>query len=382
MAELTATIITYNEEQNIQACLENLTWVKEIVVVDSGSSDRTLEICRGYTDKVFLNPWPGHVQQKNVAISLATHDWILSIDADERVPVELREAIDRELSAPCHAGYCITRRNYFLGRWMRHGGWYPDRVLRLFDRRKGQFGGLNPHDRVVISDGSIGVIDGHLIHLTYRDFSQYLRKQDWYTGISAEGRVSRGRRPGSVTRAELALRALVKFMQVYLLKRGFLDGMPGLIAAVGAAYFNFIKYAKVWELGAHAERAPRSEERRYDETTLEAPIIGGAGGIMRNPIDHFAGLTVHRRLKEIDIQTVYAERETMARRLRVGWLDVTLRPAVTFFKIYLLKQGFRDGLHGLVYATLASFYTFVRYAKAWELLREGQLSVKADNLFD
>ena len=484
MAELTATVITFNEEQNIQACLENLTWVKEIVVVDSGSSDRTLEICRGYTDKVFLNPWPGHVQQKNVAISLATHDWILSIDADERVPVELREAIERELSAPCHAGYCITRRNYFLGRWMRHGGWYPDRVLRLFDRRKGQFGGLNPHDRVVISDGSIGVIDGHLIHLTYRDFSQYLRKQDWYTGISAEGRVSRGRRPGSVTGAELVLRALVKFMQVYLLKRGFLDGMPGLIAAVGAAYFNFIKYAKVWEQGLRTEPGPGTEGRherhdlpavkplvrqtervagvsvlvialneaeniraclesitwadeivvvdalsedrtveisrrftdkvylnpwpgfpaqrnfglertsgqwvlildadervtpevrdemlacivradhdgvvayqtprrnyffgrwlrcggafpdlqwrlfkrgfvRYDETTLDTPIVGGASGTLRNPIDHFTGRSIHLRLRKLDAETQIKAREILARRTQIGWLDVTFRP--------------------------------------------------------
>lgn len=258
MAELTATVITYNEEKNIRACLESLTWAKEIVVVDSGSSDRTLEICRDYTDKVLINPWPGHLQQKNVAIAQAAYDWVLSIDADERVPVELRQAIERELSAPQHHGYWIARRNYYLGRWMQHGGWYPDRVVRLFDRRKGRFGGLHPHDRVVISGGSIGQLPGYLIHLTYRDFSQYLRKQDWYTGISAEGRVRRGRRPGSVTGAELLLRALVKFVQVYLLKRGFLDGIHGLIAAVGASYFISLKYAKVWELGLREESKPGS----------------------------------------------------------------------------------------------------------------------------
>src|SRR5574337_456158 len=262
MAELTATIITHNEEKNIQACLESLTWVKEIVVVDSGSSDRTLEICRGYTDKVCINPWPGHQEQKNVAIYLASHEWILSIDADERVPEELRLGIERELSAPHHDGYWIARRNYFLGRWMRHGGWYPDRVLRLFDRRKGQFGGLNPHDRVVIADGSTGILDGYLVHLTHRDFSQYLRKQNWYTGISAEERVKHGCRPGSVSSAELLARALVKFVQVYLFKRGFLDGMHGLIAAAGASYFNFIKYAKVWELGLRTEPGQGTESRQ------------------------------------------------------------------------------------------------------------------------
>src|SRR5574337_988777 len=239
MADLTATIITHNEEKTIQACLESLTWVKEIVVVDSGSSDRTVEICRGYTDKVFRKPWVGFIEQKNFAISLATYDWILNIDADERVPEELRHTIERELSAPRYDGYRIARRNYFLGRWMRHGGWYPDRVLRLFDRRKGRFGGVNPHDKVVISDGSTGILEGYLVHLTYRDFSQYLRKQDWYTGISAEERVARGRHPGSVTGAELVVRALVKFAQAYLLKRGFLDGVPGLIGALGAAYCNF-----------------------------------------------------------------------------------------------------------------------------------------------
>ncbi|MGH7369257.1 MAG: glycosyltransferase family 2 protein, partial [Candidatus Methylomirabilaceae bacterium] len=132
MGDLTATIITYNEEQNIRECLDSLAWVKEIVVVDSESRDRTREICLAYTDKVVVHRWEGHIEQKNHAISLATHDWILSIDADERVPDELREAIQRELSAPRHHGYLVSRRNYFLGRWMRHGRWYPDRVLRLF----------------------------------------------------------------------------------------------------------------------------------------------------------------------------------------------------------------------------------------------------------
>lgn len=253
MADLTAVVITYNEEQNIQACLESLMWVKEIVVVDSGSSDRTLEICRGYTDKISINPWVGFIEQKNFAVSLATHEWILNIDADERVSEELRQAIERELAAPRHDGYWIARRNYFLGRWMRHGGWYPDRVLRLFDRRKGQFGGLNPHAYFVIAEGSVGFIGRDLIHLTYQDLSQYIQKQDWYTKISAEQQATRSRQPRSVTGSELLLRALVKFVQLYLFKRGCLDGMHGLIAAAGASYFNFIKYAKVWELGLLAQ---------------------------------------------------------------------------------------------------------------------------------
>ncbi|HLC21874.1 MAG TPA: glycosyltransferase family 2 protein [Candidatus Methylomirabilis sp.] len=253
MAELTATVITYNEEDNVRACLASLAWAKEIVVVDSGSRDRTTEICRAYTDRIFQHPWAGFIEQKNYAVSRASYDWVLSIDADERVPEELRQAIERELSAPRHDGYRISRRNYFLGRWMRHGGWHPDHVLRLFDRRKGRFGGVSPHDRVMIADGSIGLIDSHLIHLTYKNFSQYVRKQDWYTGISAVEQVKRGRRPGSISAGELVLRPLVKFLEAYVLKGGFLDGSHGLVAAVGASYFNFIKYAKVWEQGLRAE---------------------------------------------------------------------------------------------------------------------------------
>ncbi len=256
MADLTATVITYNEEENIRACLDSLEWVKEIVVVDSGSRDRTPEICRAYTDKVFDHPWEGHIAQKNHAVSLASHDWILSIDADERVSDELRQNIEREMSAPRYDGYLMSRRNYFLGRWMRHGGWYPDRVLRLFDRRKGRFEGVNPHDRVVITDGSIGLLGADLIHLTYKDLSQYVGKQDWYTEIAAEERVRRGHQPRSITGAELLVRAMVKFVQAYVLKRGFLDGFHGLIAAAGASYFSFIKYAKVWEQGLRERREP------------------------------------------------------------------------------------------------------------------------------
>src|SRR5574337_1257808 len=244
MADLTATIITHNEEKTIRACLESLTWVNEIVVVDSGSSDRTVEICRGYTDKVFRNPWVGFIEQKNFAISLATYDWILNIDADERVPEELRHTIERELSAPRYDGYRIARRNYFLGRWMRHGGWYPDRVLRLFDRRKGRFGGINPHAYFVMSDGSVGSIAGDLVHLTYRNFSQFIRKQDRYAGISAEGRVRNGRRPASVGGIELSLRALIKFVRTYLLKRGFHEGMPGGIGQMCAPDSTLTRKAK------------------------------------------------------------------------------------------------------------------------------------------
>lgn len=344
MADLTATVITYNEEKNIQACLESLTWVKEIVVVDSGSSDGTLEICRGYTDKVLVNPWVGFIEQKNVAVSLATYDWILNIDADERVSEELRHAIERELAAPRHDGYWIARRNYFLGRWIRHGGWYPDRVLRLFDRRTGRFGGLNPHAYFVIPGGSVGFIDSDLVHFTYQDLSQYLQKQDWYSGISAWERIKWGQRPGSITQVELLLRAMLKFAQVYLLKRGFLDGMHGWIVAAGASYFNFFKYAKVWEAGL-------------------APDPGVEGA----PADRLAGSSIHGQLWRLDADT-QIRAESADHLAGVGWVDIAVQPFLTFAKVYLCQQACRHGLRGLVDATVMSFHTFVRYAKAWELL--------------
>jgi glycosyltransferase involved in cell wall biosynthesis len=344
MADLTATVITYNEEKNIQACLESLTWAKEIVVVDSGSSDRTLEICRGYTDKIFDHPWVGFIEQKNCAVSLATYDWILNIDADERVSEELRHAIECELAAPRHDGYWIARRNYFLGRWIRHGGWYPDRVLRLFDRRTGRFGGVNPHAYFIIPEGSVGFIDKDLIHYTYQNLSQYLHKQDSYSGISASERVKWGRRSGSITQMELLLRAMLKFVQVYLLKRGFLDGMHGWIVAAGASYFNVFKYAKVWEAGFTPER-----------------IAEGA------PTDGLSGSSIHGQLWRLDAET-QASAESAEHLGDVGWIDVAVQPLLTFVKVYLYRQACRNGLRGLVDATMMSFHTFVRLVKAWELL--------------
>jgi glycosyltransferase involved in cell wall biosynthesis len=361
MADLTVTIITYNEGQTIQACLKSLTWVKEIIIVDSGSSDRTIEICRGYTDKIFYHPWAGFIEQKNFAVSLATYDWILNLDADERVPEQLRLAIERELLAPRYDGYWIARRNYFLGRWMRHGGWYPDRVLRLFDRRTGRFGGLNPHAYFVMSEGSVGSLNGDLVHLTYRDFSQFIQKQDWYTGISVEGMVRNGRRRGSVGSAELMLRPLVKFVQVYLLKRGFLDGIQGLIAALGAACFNFIKYAKLWETGLRAEsdQAAEGRQERRHSPTLQ-PIVGREDG------------SISEYVRQMDRHSTSQARELQHEGQRVSPLDLLLRPPSTFLESYLLEGRILEGRRGLALAGLCAGRTFVKYVKLWERNRINQ----------
>lgn len=244
---LSATVITLNEEHNIRECLDSLAWVNELVVVDAGSTDGTREICREYTEKVFVNPWPGHYQQKNFALDRTTHDWVLSIDADERISPALRQEIQDVLGSPDRAdGYTIPRRNIFLGRWMRHGGWYPDRVLRLFRKSHGRFGGINPHDRVELR-GRPGELQEQLLHLTYRSVAQYIDKQYRYACIAAQERL-KGRPHMKVGVSTLAARPLLKFLETYVLKRGFLDGTYGLLTAIFAAYFAFVKYARLWEL--------------------------------------------------------------------------------------------------------------------------------------
>lgn len=244
---LSVTIITLNEEENLPDCLESVRWAEEIVVVDALSTDRTVAIAREYTDRVFLNPWPGHLEQKNFALDRATHDWVLSLDADERVSPGLRREIEERLGRPGEAeGYTIPRRNIFLGRWLRHGGWYPDRVLRLFRKSSGRFGGINPHDRVLLQ-GRQGQIHEPLLHFTYRSLAQYIEKQYRYACLGAQERLRRrpDRRVGLPT---LVARPALKFFEAYVLKRGFLDGTYGLLTATFAAYFAFVKYARVWEL--------------------------------------------------------------------------------------------------------------------------------------
>lgn len=256
MSRVSVTIITLNEAANIRECLDSVAWADEIVVVDSESRDETVAIAREYTDKVFVNPWPGHQEQKNVALDKATGPWIFSLDADERVTPELAEEIRGVVNDPAACeGYDVSRKNYFVGRWMRHGGWWPDRVMRLFQKPHGRFGGINPHDRVIIQ-GRTGSLSSPLIHHTYRTFKQYVHKQYSYAEIGAQEMLRRrpGRRIMAVT---ILLRGLVKFVEVYVLKRGVFDGAHGLIAALSGAYFVSLRYALVWDAKRRGERIER-----------------------------------------------------------------------------------------------------------------------------
>jgi len=245
MEKLSVTIITYNEEGNIRDALESVKWADEIVVVDCGSDDSTVRICREYTDRVFYNPWPGHVQQKNFAIDKTTNRWVFSIDADERVTKELAAEIRDVLNRNERCAYAVARHVFYLGRWINHSGWYPDYKVRLFPKDEGRWGGTNPHDKV-IPRCEVRRLRGDLLHYTYRDISHHVNTMNSFTDISA---VERSKMGDKSTIFKMLARPVVAFVKKLVLKQGFRDGVPGLVIAVSSAYYVFLKYAKLWELG-------------------------------------------------------------------------------------------------------------------------------------
>jgi glycosyltransferase involved in cell wall biosynthesis len=245
MEPVSAALIACNEERNIEEALLSVRWADEIVVVDGGSTDGTLEICRRYTDRIFTRPWTGFVDQKTYAVARAGHDWVLSLDADERLSPGLIDEI-RQLreSGFRNAGYRIPRVAFFMGRWIRHGDWYPDYQLRLFDRRRGRWRGGRVHESVEV-DGTPGLLRGDILHYTYRSLSDYLRRLVTYTELAAQDYRQRGRK---ATLPKMVANPAVTFLKAYVLKRGFLDGGPGLMVAIMGAVSVYFKYARLYEL--------------------------------------------------------------------------------------------------------------------------------------
>jgi glycosyltransferase involved in cell wall biosynthesis len=244
---LTVTVITRDAAATLERCLESVAWADEVLVVDSGSTDATLEIAGRLAHRVEHHDWPGYGAQKRHAAGLARHDWILSLDADEWLSTELTSAIRRLMRAgPRQAGYLVHCRNRFLGRWLRHGEGYPDPHLRLFDRRRGNWQVQPIHEQVLVQ-GAVGHLAGDLLHDSAQGLSDYIAKQNRYTQLQAQLLWDRGKRAGV---SHLVLRPLWRFLRLFLLKRGFLDGVPGLVH-IGIGCFNtFSKYAKLRELGA------------------------------------------------------------------------------------------------------------------------------------
>jgi glycosyltransferase involved in cell wall biosynthesis len=239
--KISATIITFNEQSNLPRAIESLRCCDEIVVVDSGSTDRTTEIAANLGARVIESPWLGYARQKNFASEQAQNDWILSIDADEA----LSEALEAEIwqikkAGPRFDAYTMPRLAQYLGRWILHSGWYPDRKVRLFDRRKARWRGEYVHESVYV-DGSLGHLEANLLHFTCSSLSEHLKSMDRYTTLAAEQLIAEHRVVGW---ARMVLDPPWTFFKSYVLARGFLDGAEGLAISHMAALYNFLKYAK------------------------------------------------------------------------------------------------------------------------------------------
>jgi glycosyltransferase involved in cell wall biosynthesis len=248
---LSVTVITRDEAAHLDACLESVAWADEIVVVDAQSTDRTVEIAGKYTSRVFVRPWPGFAAQKNFALDQATSAWVLSLDADERVLPELRDEIRQVLEADGPLdGYYVPRRNLFLGRFIRHGGWFPDHQLRLFRRGAGRFRDVRVHEGVAVA-GRVGHLRGPLLHLSYRSVADFVERADRYSTLAAQDLVEQGAR---VSWPDFLIRPAARFWSMYLWRGGFLDGPHGLLLALLYAYYVLLRTAKAWEL-RHGERS-------------------------------------------------------------------------------------------------------------------------------
>lgn len=244
--KLTVTLITYNEAAHIQHALESVSWADEIIVVDSGSTDKTVELARPLATRVLERGWPGYSEQKNFAADMSANDWVLSVDADERVTPELaaeiRELLSRE---PAARGYRIRRVNRYLGRWIRSTDWFPDYQLRLYDRRAGRWNGFAVHESFRLTNAAPSRLSGVLHHYAYRDISHHLQKIDTYTTLLARQAHEQGKRTNALA---MAVHPWLAFLRNYVLRRGFTDGTVGLVISLLNAYYVFLKQAKLWEL--------------------------------------------------------------------------------------------------------------------------------------
>jgi glycosyltransferase involved in cell wall biosynthesis len=241
---LSVVLITHNAVAQLPECLASVAFADEVVVVDSGSGDGTAEVAARYGARVVEKEWLGFGPQKQFAVEQAAHDWVLCLDADERVSPELAASMVRALQAPAAQVYRMARCNRFLGRWLRHGEGYPDWSPRLFDRRHARWSDDGVHEKVLYAV-SPGTLEGDLLHESGEDLGRYLEKQNRYTALAAQELHRRGKRAGL---AELALSPLLRFFKFYLLRLGFLDGLPGLVHISIGCMNSFMKYAKLIEL--------------------------------------------------------------------------------------------------------------------------------------
>jgi hypothetical protein len=262
---ISCCIICFNESANIRRCLESVKWCDEIIIVDSFSTDQTVAICREYTTRILQRPWPGYVEQKRFALAQASHEWVLNVDADEEVSPELqREILDvLQRNDPSVDGFYIPRLVYYLGRWWWHG-WYPGHRLRLFRKAKVRWGGMNPHEKVLLR-GQADRLRGDLYHYTYEDITDHLRTLNALTEVATQELIQRGKRARV---SDMLLRPVWRFLRFYFLRGCVWEGVPGIFVAVTSAFYVFLKYAKLREgtpLNLDASQTQSPPRRSGDE---------------------------------------------------------------------------------------------------------------------
>lgn len=248
MVKLSVVIITFNEEKNISRCIESVKDIAdEIVVLDSFSTDKTEEICNYFGIKFFQHLFDGHIQQKNRAITFASNPIILSLDADESLDENLKKSIKEAKNNWQFDGYSMNRLNYYCGKWLKHSGWYPDKKLRLWDSRKGEWGGINPHDKYELFDKTAKTahLKGDILHYSYYAVEEHYKQVEYFTAIGAKALFESGKKAGFV---KMYLSPVARFLRDYIIKLGFLDGYYGFIACKIMAYSTYLKYKKLNEL--------------------------------------------------------------------------------------------------------------------------------------
>jgi glycosyltransferase involved in cell wall biosynthesis len=249
MTSLSAVIITFNEERNIGRCLQSLEGiVQEIIVVDSGSVDKTQQICESAGATFIVNPFKGHIEQKNFALDQASTNWIISLDADEEISETLKNSILEVMKNNPKIGYSMNRLSNYCGKWIHHGSWYPDTKLRLFDRTKVRWTGLNPHDKALpIEPSKTGHIKGDLHHYSYYTMEEHVKKLDYFSSIAAKAYFDKGRKSSLWN---IIVNPAFAFIRDYIFRAGFLDGYYGFVIAKFTAKYTFQKYVKLKDLCA------------------------------------------------------------------------------------------------------------------------------------
>ena len=265
MPKLSVTVITHNESRHVAAALASVSWADELIVIDAQSTDDTVAIARQFTDRVIVREWQGYVEQKNYAASLAAHDWVLSLDADERITAKLGAEIRATLQSPDRHAYRMPRVTWHLGRWIRTTDWYPDFQLRLYDRRHARWTGKYVHETVTVN-GSIGELREEILHFPYRDIAHHLETIDRYTTYAARQMRESGRHAGPL---QLLVHPPLAFVRNYVAHGGFRDGSVGFIVSTLNAYYVFLKFAKLWELQQRREPQPSAAVRNSVTSNLE-----------------------------------------------------------------------------------------------------------------